>query len=570
MKFIVFLLFLSSLCATETEVIKRIHSHLLIHDYHSALRTCEEALQEHPDSDGLKRVYVRTLAENGKDDEAIMGWKRLGLNEEEESSDLIETLAWGVLTRSENSPQFVVNIASLMSAYYTDDVRAVQMLRNQLSSSNALLRSMAAQLSPHYRDVSLIEELTRLLSQEKTWFVRLEVIKALGAMEVKEIKEPLKNLIVRSRTTAEEKGAAIASLVNIYEDVGDEELLKLIHSKRAGLRHLACQIVSHLDLSQKTSMIELLLEDPTSDVRMAALTTLYFMGINNLGPATLVKMIDMTEDSHPPVALTAAWIVSQFAPETSLQVVRQWVYSTDESSRRLAAFVLGRLGRVGMNLSHQVLKITPDPFVKANLALGGIGQGGNPERLSDTLYTFLMLRRGKLMWDGTQSPLFQVLAPSKICHVPQVPQYPTMVDHLTRLEILGMLTALKHPKAEDAVKSFLTEHALGVTYAASNTLLEEGGEEAIEILRTLLHEEDENVRVQAALVLALSGGESEAVKVLQEAYFSVDREMKVNILGALGYIGDKSSIPFLIQQMQQPYQILKVVAASALIQCVYH
>ena len=45
------------------------------------------------------------------------------------------------------------------------------------------------------------------------------------------------------------------------EDVGDEELLKLIHSKRAGLRHLACQIVSHLDLSQKESMIELLLEE---------------------------------------------------------------------------------------------------------------------------------------------------------------------------------------------------------------------------------------------------------------------------------------------------------------------
>jgi len=570
MKCIIFLLLLSSLCAAETEVIKRIHSHLLIHDYHSALRACEDGLQVYPDSEGLKRVYVRTLAENGKDDEAIMRWKLLGLKEDDENSDLIETLAWGVLARSENSPQFVVNIASLMSAYYTDDVRAVQMLRNQLSSSNALLRSMAAQLSPHYRDVSLIEELTRLLSQEKTWFVRLEVIKALGAMEVKEIHEPLKKLIVGSRTTAEEKGAAIASLVNIYEDVGDEELLKLIHSKRAGLRHLACQIVSHLDLSQKESMIELLLEDPSSDVRMAALTTLYFMGLNNLDPSALAKMIDMTEDSHPPVALTAAWVVSQFAPETSLQVVRQWVYSTDESSRRLAAFVLGRLGRVGMNLSHQVLKITPDPFVKANLALGGIGQGGNPEKLSDTLYTFLMLRRGKLMWDGTQSPLFQVLAPSKICHVPQVPQYPTMVDHLTRLEILGMLIALKHPKAEDVVKSFLTAHALGVTYAASNTLLEEGGEEAIEILRTLLHEEDENVRVQAALVLALSGGESEAVKVLQEAYFSVDHEMKVNILGALGYIGDRSSIPFLIQQLEQPYQILKVVAASALIQCVYH
>ncbi|MCB1110515.1 MAG: HEAT repeat domain-containing protein, partial [Chlamydiia bacterium] len=170
----------------------------------------------------------------------------------------------------------------------------------------------------------------------------------------------------------------------------------------------------------------------------------------------------------------------------------------------------------------------------------------------------------------TQSSLFQILAPSKVCHVPGVSQYPTMVDHLTRLEILAMLTTLKHPKAEEAVKSFLKEQTLGVTFAASSTLMEEGGEEAIEILRSLLGEEDQNIRVQAALVLALTGGETEAIRVLQEAYYTADREMKVNILGALGYIGDKESIPFLIQLLEEPYQILRVVAASALIQCVYH
>ena len=109
-----------------------------------------------------------------------------------------------------------------------------------------------------------------------------------------------------------------------------------------------------------------------------------------------------------------------------------------------------------------------------------------------------------------------------------------------------------------------------MTYAASNTLIEDGGEEAIVILRELLDEENEIIRLQAALVLALSGGEPKAVNILQDAYKLVDREMKVNILGALGYIGDKSSIPFLISLLEEPYQVLKVVAASALIQCVYH
>jgi len=564
----VLVLSFSILSASENEAIKRVYSHLLIHDYSSAQKECEESLQVYPDSEGLKKAYIRALSESGKETEAISYSNNL--DNKEQDSDLIETLAWGVIGRFENSSQFIVSIASLMSAYYTDDVRATEMLLRELNSSNAILRSMAVKLSPRYRDGRLIEALKRLLVSEKIWFVRLEIIQALGAMEVKEVKELLKRIIVHSRTTAEEKGAAIASLVNIYDEVGEEELLKLSESKLAGLRHLACQIVAHLDLKEKSFAVEKLLNDPCSDVRIAALNTLNFLGLKTLKPEILSKIIDLTEDPNPPVSLTAAWIVSRYAPETALQIVRKWIYSTDESTRRLAAFVLGRMGLVGNHLGQEVLKITPDPFVKSNLALGAIGQGGDDQKLSDVLYTFLMLRKGKVMWDSSQNPLFEVLAPSKICHIPQVPQYPTMVDHLTRLEILGMLAALKHPQAEEAVKSFLTQDVFGVTYAASTTLLEEGGDDAFDILRDLLKEEDDTIRVQAALVLALSGGETEAIEILQEAYYLVDREMKINILGALGHIGDKTSIPFLLKLLEEPYQTLKVMAASALIQCVYH
>ncbi|MGE0198573.1 MAG: HEAT repeat domain-containing protein [Simkaniaceae bacterium] len=565
-----FLIFFVAAFGSEEGVIKRIHAHLLVKDYYAAQNACEEALTLYPESKGVKKVYVQALAQNGKDEEAIQFWKKSGLKGDLEDPELLETLAWGVLTRSENSSQFVVNMASLMSAFFTDDVRAVRMLLSQLNSTNAIMRAMAAQLSPHYRDVTLIEELKRLLKEEKIWFVRLEVIQALGAMEVKDIKEPLAKIICHARSTAEEKAAAIASLVTIYEDIDDKEFTELLGSKRAGLRHLACQIVSHLDLCEKKEAMVHLLEDASPDVRIAALNTLYFLGIKNLEPLQLSKLIDLTADPHPPVALTAACIVSRFAPETALQVLRRSIYSNDDASRRLAAFILGRVGSVGFSLAREVMKITPDPYVKANLALGMIGQGGDLSYAADVLYTFLMLRKGKIMWDTSANSLFEILAPSRVCHIPQVPQYPTMVDHLTRLDILGKLAILSHPHAEEAVKSFLKEHALGVTFTASTTLLEEGEEEAIDILRDLLQEEDENVRVQAALVLALSGGETGAIEVLQEAYKTMDRDMKVNILGALGHIGDKASIPFLVELLEEPYQTLKIVAASALIQCVYH
>lgn len=568
MKVLFFLILSTFIFSSEQDTLKRVYAHLLIHDYPAATKECAQGLAEYPASEKLQKIYVKTLAQGGRDEEAIHFSKQLKLAEPD--ADLVETLAWGVIRKSETSSQFMVSLASLMSAYYTDDVRATELLLHQLTSSNAILRSLAAQLSPRYRDGRVIEELKLMLNREKVWFVRLEVIKALGAMEVKEIKEPLTYLITHSRTTAEEKGAAIAALVNIYDDVGEEELSNLLESKRAGLRHLACQIVSHLDLKERAPSIEKLLKDPTPDVRIAALNTLSFLGLKKQSPQTLSSLMDLTEDSNASVALTAAWIVSRFAPETALQVVRKWVYSTDEASRRLGAFVLGRMGPIGTHLAHEVIKISPDPFVKANLALGAVGQGADTKRLADVLYTFLRLRKGKVMWDHSQNPLFQVLAPSKICHIPQVAQYPSMVDHLTRLEILGTLAVLKHPKAEEAMKQFLREEGYGVSFSASTMLIEEGGEEVFDILRELLRDKENHIRIQAALVLALTGGESEAIEVLQEAYFLVDRDMKINILGALGHIGDRASIPFLMGLLEEPYQTLKVMAASALIQCVYH
>ena len=48
--------------------------------------------------------------------------------------------------------------------------------------------------------------------------------------------------------------------------------------------------------------------------------------------------------------------------------------------------------------------------------------------------------------------------------------------------------------------------------------MEEGNEQALGIVRELLKDSDEKIRVQAALILAILGSDTSAVKVLQEAY----------------------------------------------------
>ena len=100
-------------------------------------------------------------------------------------------------------------------------------------------------------------------------------------------------------------------------------------------------------------------------------------------------------------------------------------------------------------------------------------------------------------------------------------------------------------------------------------LLQEGDDQALILMRQLLTDPDEKIRVQAALILAMMGRDAAAVQTLETAYLKADREIKMYIIEALGRIGDERSISFLFTVIQDPFQVLRVVAASALIQCIY-
>jgi HEAT repeat protein len=118
----------------------------------------------------------------------------------------------------------------------------------------------------------------------------------------------------------------------------------------------------------------------------------------------------------------------------------------------------------------------------------------------------------------------------------------------------------------EGVKSFLSCHEWGVTGAAAATLLQEGGEDSFSLIRELLQDPEENVKLQAALILAMFKHDPDATDVLMQSYQKADRDRKIHILEALGHIKDPRIAPFLVKVLQEPFQGLRVVAASALIQ----
>jgi len=564
----------SCLGVTQEEISKRVYAHLLIHDPASASIEAKKGIEAFPESKILRKAYIRALCEEGKEIEAFEEWTAFTSRYEEEQKDhaTIEALAWGVLHKADMSSQLPIAATSLLGATFTNDVKALPILFSHLRSSNALLRSLAVRQAASFGDAPLKEEIIRLLKEEKVWFVRQEVIRAVGQLRLKELSKELKEIIGNPKTQVEEKAAAIIALVNMYEMVDKEELNSLVKSDRAGLRRLACELITHFNLYQYLDEIVRLLKDSNSDVRTSALTTLGLLRVEKWNKQPLFPIIaPLLQDPSPEVSITAGWLAMLLGEKEGERLLIECLESSLSERRRLAAAALIKTGKKGIPCTYQAIKETQDPYVRLNLSLGLITQRQHVEFACDMIYSIFHDEKDTLwMWNERSHPLFDFLEPSDLRHVDHIPHYPKIVDQQVRLSVLSALSIVRYPKAKQTLREFLKNQIGKMPNFAAATLLEEGDEEEVSLVKDLLNDSDERIRLQAAFILALRGRDISALNVLKAAYPQADREMKIHILEAIAQVGGHDSIPFLLEIFKEPFQVMRIVAASALIQCLYH
>ncbi len=553
-----------ALWGSEEEAARKIYAHLKVHDPRTAAQVGKEQVELYPDSNSVRLAYIQALAEKGDEAAVFREWN-VRRSDFEKDRKALEVLAWSVLKKGELSPQVHIHLSSLIGASLTRDVRAIPMLVSALRSSSAYLRLFGIRFAMHLGDGPLQQELARLLDEEQVWFVRQEVIQAVGQLRIMELKPALVKIVAHPKTLAEEKVQAILALVQMYDGVRTDDLNDLLKSPRAGLRQLGCELIGYFDLHADAPKLNKLLKDASPDVRSHALKTLGLL--NETIESGQLK--SLMKDSYPQVAITAAWVACRQGDAEGVESLKGWLKDIHPRWRWMAASMLPRCGKAALPLIKEQMESHEDRFVKANLALGLVGLRMEVEKASQVIDTFFRdPETGPLMWDDSTS--IRMVVPNIAHHIEQVQNYPTMVDQMTRLDLLNLLCILKYSKAQETVKEYLKKSSIGVTGAAIAVLLQEGDDEALKIIRVLLEERDPHIRVQAALMLALYGNDPAALKVLREAYHHVDRDTKIQILEAIGHIGTQESIPFLVDILGEPFQLMRVIAASAIIQCLYH
>jgi len=551
---------------SEEQYTRRIYDYLILQDNLSAVTESKQGIDLYPDSISLLKATFRALCQQGDELGAMKIFEKFSKSEKEERS-ILEALAWGVLNKAKESPQLEIRLNVLKAASFTKDVKALPIILKEMRSSSAILRSLAIQMASHFGDEPLRKELEHLLKEEKVWFVRLQVIQAIGKLRMSSMQENLKKILIHPKISLEERGSVQIALVNLYDDISHEELLSLIRSDRAALRHLACDLVAYLELVDLAVEIYPLVNDTVAEVRIAAINALTLLKKEESFPLIQYHLEDPSVD----VAISSAWAAMVFEPKLGEKWLQFWLKAADVEHGRMAAAALSISGVRGIPLAFKMMKESTDLYMKATLAIGLIHQREHLFEAQALLYKLLLHPHTKeWMWEGYLNPLFSSLAPSRMKHREGIPQFPKVVDQKVRLELLSLLCITHYPKAEEAIRAFLKSDNWGITTLAAAVLLEEGNATSIEISQKLLKDADEKVRLQAAFLLALMGDSEEALPILKEAYPRLDREMKLHVIGAIAQVGDLDSIPFLIEQLKEPFQLLRVAAASALIQCLYH
>lgn len=555
------------------KVYKRMRNHLLIKDPQSAVAELKIHLAKEPQNKQLHEMMIRSLAQAQRGVEAYQhyNYAKSLFPDLEADENLIETFCWAVLESAQHSTQYVVSISSLIGASLTHDAKAVVLLSKALRSSSPYLRMMAAKLTGQYGDRILIDQLLTLLKKEHVWFVRLEIFKTLGHLKVAQAKDTLQEILSNKKSTLEERAACAEALLYMYDSLDQNQLQSLIESPRAGLRYFACQIIAYLRKNELLEGLTPLLHDSSSDVKIAALNAYTALGIPcSLKQEILDEVKRLLEDSQEEVAITAARLYSFYDFTSAYEVFKRHLEGPNLKNKCAAACALALTTAEGRNRAVDHLLNEKDPFVKVNIASSMLGFEEHEKRLCEEIAIFLANYKEKIMITGSRNPAFHMILPSKVGHIPDIPHYPEAVDQKVRLLLMNQLAILRYPGVEAAIKNYLKSQTFGMTFAACKALLEEGVEDSAAIIESLLDDPDEKIRIQAALILGMLGGHESAVDVLQKAYPKLDRELKMAVLEALGHLGSKKSLPFLTALLDDPFNVIRIIAASSLIQCIYH
>lgn len=552
----------SPLQASSEDVLRQsTRCHLLLKDYPKACATLEAAQKEHPGGQEFLELAVECYAAAGQTSQALIAFEAL---QSERKDALLEVIAWNVLEEGIANASPLTRIVALTGVATTGRGRSQALIKRCFSDECSLVRMVACQLAGKLHFHSLIPSLLESLAKDPSWLVRLQCSHALGELKARSAKKALLNALASPHASKEEREAAASSLALIDEREAASWIQCLVQSQEAPLRLLACEIA--INNGSDAAILYPLLRDSSSHVQMAALQAIGLLSACCPSDIVADDAICCSQSADACVAASAGWLLTLFGRKEGIETLKRLIAHPRSSTRGYAAAALAATGERSLPLLKSALeKCHADLGAAATLSIGLIGQRILLKEASSCLLRLLGDKTTRWSWHSWG--IFRSLSPSSSTEA----IITDAIDSATRLELLNILAIVDPAIALPAIRQFLTLRPWGISATAALLLLSEGAEDTLALVKELLNTSlSSQLRLQAALVLALWGRSDAASMPLQAAYKNADRDVKEHILTALGHIPTSSAKSLLIIALRDPSPSLRIHAATALLQALSH
>ena len=528
-----------------------------------AVELSKQALKDFQDNPSLLSLYISSLAESEKTEEMVKEWDKLFLLSKEKALEpfLLESMAWGVIKKGARDSALPLRAISLVAAAMSNDFRGVRLIEEAMDHPNSLIRTIAYKVSGQMGDPCLQNKIRTRVKEEKETEAKLSMIRALGALRMKELEPYLVGIVEGNSNRQLEREAAFEALLTLHEGPKTGEVEELLKSPRSLHRAVGCRLALHLQPAPALSLFQPLLVDSSRRVVLEASRTIGLLYAKSAELDDLIKGLKKRPEGEARVA--SLWIEALRNEGT----VEDWIPFINHPNVKVALYsaaLLGTAGEKSIPLRQSLFDKAKDPFVKINLALGLL-----PEvEQRDSILAFLSKQFDvkTLLWGVGEQGGVAFLLPQKGEPLPPMVSQKDM-DVVARLQFLSCVAPFAPAFAEEKLKSFLTHRRPEVGLMATTLLIKEGSNEMLEQVEDLLQDPSFPHKVEAALLLSLWRRDDEGVKVLQEHYPKGDRKEKEVLLEAIGRLGGPAQAPFLIECLKEPFPMLRVIAAIGLISC---
>lgn len=557
----------------EKEYLQTISSYLLIEDYTDAVNKAQEAVSRLPHSKPLRELYIHSLSKAGDERRLLQAWQVFshdfcsGSYEE----PVLEDVAWGLIHKAHLSDNLATKFTSLVAASIQNDALSVDTLQEMLEDKNALIREIAVHFAGNFGDRQLNKQLLVLLEDEPVHEVRKRILEVLTRLKLPEAKEKLEALLSQETITHEEKAIAVSALLQYYDHLDEKQFEKLCISSKLVDRYLACRAFTYFDLEAHADLLAPLVQDCHRSIRIEALSALSQKKIDpEVGSPLFEALKKALDDPSPKISLLAHWALLKQDSKTIKSELRRFLFHSDQSMRLTATTLICYALPLCTDLAHEVLNAHPDPYVRANIAFYLASQRKDLDPLVSELVQFFKSEKAYVL--HAFLPLeVSLFTPSQLAGIEKdsvMMRSTSFLEHQrAQLELLNLLALVESKEAKKLMSIYLDQHQSDVLSLNLSHLLHYEETHAFDLMKDFLNHPDKHKQAEAAIVLALFKKDDSALKILESLYPQSNRELKQSILMAFGEVASKESIPFLMQQMYDTSQTIRIQAAAALVKC---